>query len=91
MEKSENVVKFTISMEQDLHDWVQLKVVEMNAKDRRLKSSRSAIIADAVQTMKESEEQGKALAGAGAVIQPASGTSASGISTPTKKNTRRTG
>lgn len=91
MEKKDNAVKFTISMDQDLHDWVNLKVVEMNAKDRRLKTSRSAIIADAVQNMRESEEQGKAQPGVGAVIQPAFGTSASGRLTPTKKNTRQAG
>ena len=60
MEEKENVVKFTISMEKELRDWVDGKVKEMNRKDRRFKTSRSALIADAVQILKDSEEQGKA-------------------------------
>ena len=60
MEEKENAVKFTISMEKELRDWVDGKVKEMNRKDRRFKTSRSALIADAVQILKDSEEQGKA-------------------------------
>jgi hypothetical protein len=56
MSEKENAVKFTISMELELRDWVDAKVIEMNRKDRRFKTSRSAIIADAVQSLKESEE-----------------------------------
>jgi hypothetical protein len=57
MEEKENVVKFTISMEKELRNWVDAKVKAMNRKDRRFKTSRSALIADAVQTLKDSEEQ----------------------------------
>ena len=55
MSKQQNVCKFTISMETDLLVWVEQKVVEINARDRRYKSSRSAVIAHAVQAMKDLE------------------------------------
>ena len=55
MSSAEKVVKFTISMDPGLRDWIDEKVEELNRKDRRLKSSRSAIIADAVQQMRDLE------------------------------------
>ena len=47
-------------MEKELRDWIDAKVKEMNRRDRRFKTSRSALIADAVQNMRDAEEQGKA-------------------------------
>ena len=93
MEEKENVVKFTISMEKELRDWVDGKVKEMNRKDRRFKTSRSALIADAVQILKDSEEQGKVASPepAGANIATLSDHLDSGRSTATKKNSRRAG
>ena len=88
MKDNENVSKFTISLEKDLFDWVEAQVIAINKKDRRAKSSRSAVIAHAVQAMKESEE-GKAQPVVGVVIRPASESSVSGRSTRTKKNSRR--
>ena len=88
MKDNENVSKFTISLEKDLFDWVEAQVIAINKKDRRAKSSRSAVIAHAVQAMKESEE-GKAQTVVGVVIRPASESSVSGPSTRTKKTSRR--
>jgi hypothetical protein len=58
MSNTEKVVKFTISMDRDLRDWVDEKVEELNRKDRRLKTSRSAIIADAVEQMRQHKAAG---------------------------------
>jgi len=85
MKENENVSKFTISLEKDLFDWVEAQVIAINKKDRRAKSSRSAVIAHAVQAMKESE-QGKAQTVVGVVFQPTSETFGTGPSTRTKKN-----
>lgn len=90
MKENENVSKFTISLEKDLFDWVEAQVIVINKKDRRAKSSRSAVIAHAVQAMKESEE-GKAKSDAGVVIRPASETSGSGPLTQAKKPSRKVG
>ena len=90
MKDNENVSKFTISLEKDLFDWVEAQVIAINKKDRRAKSSRSAVIAHAVQSMKESEE-GKAKSDAGVVIRPASESSVSGRSIPTRKSSRKAG
>lgn len=90
MKDNENVSKFTISLEKDLFDWVEAQVIAINKKDRRAKSSRSAVIAHAVQAMKESEE-GKAKPVVGVVIRPASESSVSGRSIPTRKSSRKTG
>ena len=60
MSEKNNSEKFTISMEKELRDWIDAKVKEMNRRDRRFKTSRSALIADAVQNMRDAEEQGKA-------------------------------
>ena len=90
MKDNEIVSKFTISLEKDLFDWVEAQVIAINKKDRRAKSSRSAVIAHAVQAMKESEE-GKAQPVVGVVIRPASESSASGHSIPTRKSYRMAG
>ncbi len=90
MKDNENVSKFTISLEKDLFDWVEEQVIDINKKDRRAKSSRSAVIAHAVQAMKESE-QGKAQTDVGATIQPTFETFGTGPSTRTKKNSRKAG
>ena len=90
MKDNENVSKFTISLEKDLFDWVEEQVIDINKKDRRAKSSRSAVIAHAVQAMKESE-QGKAQTVIGAVTSPASENSASGPSIRKKKTFRKAG
>lgn len=90
MKENENVSKFTISLEKDLFDWVEAQVIAINKKDRRAKSSRSAVIAHAVQAMKESEE-GKAQTVVGAVIRPASENSDTGRSIPTRKSSRKAG
>jgi hypothetical protein len=96
MSEHKNVCKFTISMEADLLEWVEQKVLEINARDRRCKSSRSAVIAHAVQAMKDSEtavESGKALTPdhAGAKIRRASESFGSSLSIVTKKSSRRAG
>lgn len=94
MSSAEKVVKFTISMDPDLRDWIDEKVEELNRKDRRLKSSRSAIIADAVQQMRDLEidtlGNAKPQSDSANVIRP-SATSAGGSSTPKPINYRRAG
>ena len=90
MKDNENVSKFTISLEKDLFDWVEAQVISINKKDRRAKSSRSAVIAHAVQAMKESEEE-KSKRSVGAVIRPASESSVSGRSIPARKTSRKAG
>jgi metal-responsive CopG/Arc/MetJ family transcriptional regulator len=93
MSEKNNSEKFTISMEKELRDWIDAKVKEMNRRDRRFKTSRSALIADAVQNMRDAEEQGKAVTPeiAGANVLKASESSVSGRSTATKKTFRRAG
>ena len=59
MSDDTNCKKFSISMPPDLMDWVDKKVVELSKKDRRLKSSRSAVISDAVEKMRELDLSGK--------------------------------
>ena len=83
-------------MEADLLEWVEQKVVEINARDRRYKSSRSAVIAHAVQAMKDSEkatESGKTASPehAGAKTLQASESSVTLRSTATKGSIRRAG
>ncbi|MFZ9964291.1 MAG: ribbon-helix-helix domain-containing protein [Terrimicrobiaceae bacterium] len=92
MSESEKVKKFSISMEPDLMKWVDQKVEDLNKKDRRLKSSRSAVISDAVEQAKaKEEEQGKVQSGVGAVISPVSETLSSGHSILTRKSSRKAG
>jgi metal-responsive CopG/Arc/MetJ family transcriptional regulator len=90
MKDNENVSKFTISLEKDLFDWVEEQVIAINKKDRRAKSSRSAVIAHAVQAMKESEEE-KSQRSVGVVFQPTSEAFGPGPSTRTKKTSRKAG
>ena len=79
-------------MENKLRDWIDAKVKEMNRRGRLFKTSRSALIADAVQNMKDAEEQRKATTKpVGVPTQPASEISVSGPSTATKKNSLRVG
>ena len=59
MSDSEKVKKFSISMEPDLMEWVDQKVKDLNKKDRRLKSSRSAVISDAVEQLRALELTGQ--------------------------------
>ena len=59
MSESENVKKFSISMEPELLRWVDEKVKDLNKKDRRLKSSRSAVISDAVERLRALESTGQ--------------------------------
>jgi metal-responsive CopG/Arc/MetJ family transcriptional regulator len=93
MSDSEKVKKFSISMEADLMRWVDQKVEDLNKKDRRLKSSRSAIISDAVEQAKAKEEQGKVPSpdSAGAKVVRASESSVSSRSTATRNSSRRAG
>ena len=93
MSEKNNSEKFTISMEKELRDWIDAKVKEMNRRDRRFKTSRSALIADAVQNMRDAEEQGKAASPEPAIapIYRPEDHSATGSSTRMKKNSRRTG
>jgi metal-responsive CopG/Arc/MetJ family transcriptional regulator len=90
MKDNENVSKFTISLEKDLFDWVEAQVIAINKKDRRAKSSRSAVIAHAVQAMKESEEE-KSKRSVGVVIRSASENSDTGPSTRATKTSRKVG
>ena len=94
MSDSEKVKKFSISMEPDLMKWVDQKVEDLNKKDRRLKSSRSAVISDAVEQAKaKEEEQGKVPSpdSAGAKTLRASESSVSSRSTATRNSSRRAG
>lgn len=94
MSSAEKVVKFTISMDPDLRDWIDEKVEELNRKDRRLKSSRSAIIADAVQQMRDLEidtlGNAKPQSDSANVIRP-SVSSGGGSSTAPTNPSRRAG
>jgi Arc/MetJ-type ribon-helix-helix transcriptional regulator len=97
MNEKENVEKFTISMEKELRDWLDAKVKEMNRKDRRYKTSRSALISDAVQKIKDSEETAqkkpskpsKVFPAVGATMATLSENLDSGPSTATKKHFRQ--
>lgn len=88
MSGAEKVVKFTISMDPDLRDWIDEKVEELNRKDRRLKSSRSAIIADAVQQMRDIEidtlGNGQPQSDSANVIRPFANSGGGSSTAPTK-------
>jgi hypothetical protein len=58
METEENYKRITITLPPDLAKWVKEKEASLNSKDRRLRTSVSAIIADAVEEMKQREETG---------------------------------
>ena len=96
MSDEENYPRMTITLPPDLAAWVKLKKGELEAKDRRMKTSVSAIIADAVADMKardEANESGKAKppGNVGAKILKASESSASSRSTHGKNPSRKTG
>ncbi len=95
MSNAEKVVKFTISMDRELRDWIDEKVEELNRKDRRLKSSRSAVIADAVQQMRDLESTDtlgnrQPQSASANVIRP-SASSGGGSSTAPTKSSRQAG
>ncbi len=73
MNEKENVEKFTISMEKELRDWLDAKVKEMNRKDRRYKTSRSALISDAVQKIKDAEESAQKISSKASKVSPVVG------------------
>jgi len=56
MKSEEKYSRITITLPPDLACWVKKKESDLNAKDRRMKTSVSAIIADAVEEMKNREE-----------------------------------
>jgi hypothetical protein len=93
MSSKEKFPRITITLPPDLLSWVKEKEAILNAKDRRMKTSVSAIIADAVDEMKKREEQGKAASPepAGVNVLKASKSSVSLRSTATKGNIRQAG
>ncbi len=58
METDENYKRITITLPPDLAKWVKEKESSLNKKDRRLRTSVSAIIADAVEEMRMREQKG---------------------------------
>lgn len=95
MSDEENYPRMTITLPPDLAAWVKQKKGELEAKDRRMKTSVSAIIADAVADMKardEANESGKAKpqSGSANIIRP-SVTYAGGSSTAPTKSSRQAG
>jgi hypothetical protein len=58
METDENYKRITITLPPDLAKWVKEKESSLNKKDRRLRTSVSAIIADAVAEMRMREQKG---------------------------------
>jgi hypothetical protein len=56
MKAQEKYSRITITLPPDLAQWVKSKEADLNAKDRRMRTSVSAIIADAVEEMKKREE-----------------------------------
>lgn len=56
MNDEENHQRITISLHPDLAEWVKSKKQELESKDRRMKTSVSAIIADAIADMKTRDE-----------------------------------
>jgi hypothetical protein len=84
MSDEENYPRITITLPPDLAAWVKLKKDELDAKDRRMKTSVSAIIADAVADMKardQANESGNSTPQDN-LIRPSTETSAGGSSTP---------
>ncbi|MEI8293062.1 MAG: hypothetical protein WCG66_03925 [bacterium] len=61
MSTKEKFPRITITLPPDLLCWVKEKEASLNAKDRRMKTSVSAIIADAVDEMKKREELSQAM------------------------------
>lgn len=56
MKADEKYLRITITLPPDLGRWIKEKEANLNAKDRRMKTSVSAIISDAVEEMKQREE-----------------------------------
>lgn len=56
MSDEENYPRITITLPPDLAEWVKSKKQELESKDRRMKTSVSAIIADAIADMKTRDE-----------------------------------
>ena len=56
MSDEENYTRITITLPPNLSEWVKHKKAELEAKDRRMKTSVSAIIADAIADMKARDE-----------------------------------
>jgi hypothetical protein len=56
MSDEENYTRITITLPPNLSEWVKQKKAELEAKDRRMKTSVSAIIADAIADMKARDE-----------------------------------
>jgi hypothetical protein len=56
MKTEEKYSRITITLPPDLARWVRKKESDLNARDRRMKTSVSAIISDAVEEMKKREE-----------------------------------
>jgi glycerate-2-kinase len=63
MKKSEKFARITITLPPDVAQWVKEKEQALNNRDRRLRTSVSAIIADAVEEMKAREEQAAIIPG----------------------------
>jgi menaquinone-dependent protoporphyrinogen IX oxidase len=57
MSKDENYERITITIPPELGRWVRRKKEILDSQDRRLRTSTSAIIADAISEMKEREER----------------------------------
>jgi hypothetical protein len=84
MSDEENYPRITITLPPDLAAWVKLKKDELDAKDRRMKTSVSAIIADAVADMKardQANESGKSTP-QNNLIRPSTETYGGGYLTP---------
>jgi hypothetical protein len=96
MSDEENYPRMTITLPPDLAAWVKQKKGELEAKDRRMKTSVSAIIADAVADMKARDESPDTLgnrqpqSASANVIRPFAN-SAGGSSTAPTKATRQAG
>lgn len=96
MSDEENYTRITITLPPDLSEWVKQKKAELEAKDRRLKTSVSAIIADAIADMKSRDDSPDTLGNrqpqsdSANVIRP-SATFGGGSSTAPTKSSRRAG
>ena len=105
MSDEEKFQRLTITLPPDLLDWVKQKKKELEIADRRVSTSVSAIIADAVAEMRTLDQSGKLETqssptkgkaasperAVGAKIAKLSGSLDSGFSTATKKSSRRAG
>jgi hypothetical protein len=93
MSDEENYPRITITLPPDLAAWVKLKKDELDAKDRRMKTSVSAIIADAVADMKardQANESGNSTP-QDKLIRPSTETLDGGLSTATTARYQKAG